>query len=55
MFTMPKPKEMPEGYREDVWPLWFVAGAFLHNRRFGVAYLLALIIDVVLTKFGFIA
>jgi 1,4-dihydroxy-2-naphthoate octaprenyltransferase len=53
MFKEKKPKEMPEGYREDVWPLWFVAGAFWHNRRFGIAYLIALIIDVIFAKAGF--
>lgn len=52
IFKAPKPKEMPPGYREDIWPLWFVAGTFWHNRRFGIAYLLALIIDVALAKFG---
>lgn len=52
MFREGKPREMPKGYREDVWPLWFVAGAFWHNRRFGIAYLLALIIDVFLYKTG---
>lgn len=52
IFGKPKPKEMPEGYREDVWPLWFVAGAFWHNRRFGIAYTVALIIDVIMAKIG---
>lgn len=50
IYKGPKPKEKPEGYRDDVWPLWFVAGAFWHNRRFGIAYIVGLIIDVVLTK-----
>ncbi len=53
IFKMPKPKKMPNGYREDVWPLWFVAGTFWHNRRFGIAYLVGLIIDVMLSKIGF--
>lgn len=50
IYIREKPREMPEGYREDVWPLWFVAGAFWHNRRFGIVYLLALIVDIILTK-----
>lgn len=50
IFKIKKPEEMPQGYRDDVWPLWFVAGAFWHNRRFGIAYLIALIIDVILAK-----
>lgn len=52
MLKSSKPEKMPQGYREDVWPLWFVAGTFWHNRRFGIAYLLALIVDLILTKIG---
>jgi 1,4-dihydroxy-2-naphthoate octaprenyltransferase len=44
MFRQPKPDEKPEGY-PDVWPNYFVAGAFVHNRRFGLLYLLGLILD----------
>lgn len=50
MFRGPKPDEKPEGY-PDVWPNYFVAGAFQHNRRFGSWFLLGLIIDTILTKF----
>ena len=46
MFRQPKPKERPEEYPADAWPLWFVASAFMHNRRFGLLYLLGLILDV---------
>ena len=50
MFRSPKPAEKPEDY-PDVWPNYFVAGAFVHNRRFGLIFLLALILDVILVKF----
>jgi 1,4-dihydroxy-2-naphthoate polyprenyltransferase len=33
---------MPKEYRADVWPLWYVAFAFLHNRRFGALFALGL-------------
>lgn len=48
MYRSPKPDERPEDYPEDAWPLWFVASAFYHNRRFGLLYLLGLILNVAL-------
>lgn len=44
MFYHPKPEEKPKDY-PDVWPNYFVAGAFVHNRRFGLLFLLGLILD----------
>jgi 1,4-dihydroxy-2-naphthoate octaprenyltransferase len=46
MFRQPKPEEKPVDF-PDVWPNWFVAGAFYHNRRFGMFYMLGLILDTV--------
>ena len=46
MFKKPKPDEKPEGY-PDVWPNYFVASAFVHNRAFGMYFLLGLILDVI--------
>jgi 1,4-dihydroxy-2-naphthoate octaprenyltransferase len=43
-----KPETRPEEYPAEVWPLWFVAVAFGHNRRFGLWYLSGLILDTVL-------
>ena len=42
VYWSPRPAAMPEEYRADVWPLWYVAFAFLHNRRFGVLFVLGL-------------
>jgi len=50
MFGAPKPAEKPAGY-PDVWPNYFVAAAFIHNRTFGLWFMLALIIDSVLTVY----
>jgi 1,4-dihydroxy-2-naphthoate polyprenyltransferase len=51
IFKAPKPAEKPADY-PDVWPNYFVAAAFVHNRAFGVVFLLALIADsVVKTAF----
>ncbi|MBN1667767.1 MAG: prenyltransferase [Anaerolineales bacterium] len=50
MFKQPKPDEKPADY-PDVWPNYFVAAAFIHNRAFGMWFLLGLILDVILTRF----
>lgn len=50
MFQGPKPDEKPENY-PDVWPNYFVAAAFQHNRRFGLWFMLGIMIDTLLTKF----
>ena len=47
MFRAPKPAEKPADF-PDVWPNYFVGAAFVHNRRFGVLFLLGLLLDVVL-------
>ena len=48
MYLQPKPEQMPAGYRADIWPLWCVAAAFYHTRRYGILFLVALLIDAVL-------
>jgi len=50
MFLNPKPEEKPADY-PDVWPNYFVGGAFVHNREFGLFYLLGIIINAVLVRF----
>jgi len=47
MFRRPKPAEKPDDY-PDVWPNYFVAAAFLHNRAFGLWFLLGLLLDTAL-------
>lgn len=44
LFKNPKPAEKPADY-PDVWPNYFVAAAFVHNRRFGSLFLLGLILN----------
>jgi 1,4-dihydroxy-2-naphthoate octaprenyltransferase len=46
IFRSPKPKEKPADY-PDVWPNYFVAGAFVHNRRFGLLFMLGLILNAI--------
>jgi 1,4-dihydroxy-2-naphthoate octaprenyltransferase len=45
MLSRPRPSEPPAEYKEG-WPLWFVGAAFVHNRRYGLLFLLGLILDV---------
>jgi 1,4-dihydroxy-2-naphthoate octaprenyltransferase len=47
VYMQPKPAAPPADYPSEGWPLWFVAFAFLHNRRFGLLFLLGLILDIV--------
>ena len=51
MYRLPKPLERPADYSADAWPLYFVAMAFLHNRRFGLWFMLGLLIDAGLHAF----
>ena len=48
IYRNPKPKERPSEYPQDAWPLWFVAAAFVHNRRFGLLFLLGLLLDTII-------
>ena len=50
MFLKPKPEEKPPDY-PDVWPNYFVGGAFVHNRTFGLFFLLGLIVNAVLVAY----
>jgi 1,4-dihydroxy-2-naphthoate octaprenyltransferase len=52
MFKAPKPQEKPADY-PDVWPNYFVAAAFIHNRSFGIWFMLALIVDSILKVYIF--
>ena len=44
------PDTKPEGYRTDIWPLWFVAFAFYHNKKFGGLLLVGLVLQLILSK-----
>lgn len=45
IYGNPRPETRPDPFPEDVWPLYYVAAAFLHCRNFGVLFLLGLIGD----------
>ena len=46
LFAKPRPTERPESWPALAWPLYFVRVAFVHNRRFGLLFLVGLAADV---------
>jgi 1,4-dihydroxy-2-naphthoate octaprenyltransferase len=44
-YRKPKPESPPENY--PVWPLWYVAAAFVHTRRAGGLLVLGLLIGAI--------
>lgn len=54
VYRRPRPEVPPGNYPNGLWPLWFVTFAFLHNRRFGLLFLLGLLLDVILRSVGWV-
>lgn len=50
VFAQPRPTEKPEGEKGRGWPLYLVDHAFQYNKRFGLLFLLGLIIDLMVVK-----
>jgi 1,4-dihydroxy-2-naphthoate octaprenyltransferase len=51
VYRRPRPASSPPGYPRGAWPLWFVAFAFQHNRRFGALFVAGLVGDLALQRF----
>ncbi|MFZ4522527.1 MAG: prenyltransferase [Bacteroidales bacterium] len=51
VFSKPRPSEAPEGYDKSAWPLYLVAYAFEFNRKFGLWFILGLIIEILIFKY----
>jgi len=49
LLAKPKPETKPEIDRTG-WPMWFVSAVFLHNRSYGMLFLLGLIVDTVIKR-----
>jgi len=47
VYRAPKPETRPAAYPAETWPLYYVAYAFSHNRRYGLLFLVGLVTDVV--------
>lgn len=45
-YSRPKPDEPPEDYA--VWPLWYVSGAFWHNKRAGLLFVAGLFLNLLI-------
>jgi 1,4-dihydroxy-2-naphthoate octaprenyltransferase len=54
IFRQPKPDSPPDFFPKGIWPLWYVAFAFEHNRRFGLFFLTGLLLDLVLRGVGLV-
>lgn len=54
VYRQSRPEHMPPEYRADVWPLWFVAFAFLHNRKFGGLFILGLGVEAGLRQLAWL-
>jgi 1,4-dihydroxy-2-naphthoate octaprenyltransferase len=48
IYSQPKPAERPDFYPAERWPLWFVAFAFIQTKRFGLWFMIGLVLDVIL-------
>jgi 1,4-dihydroxy-2-naphthoate octaprenyltransferase len=46
IYLKPPPAEPPENY--PVWPLWYVAAAFYHNKLAGGLFVLGLVLNLLL-------
>jgi 1,4-dihydroxy-2-naphthoate octaprenyltransferase len=49
VFSTPKPAAKPTGY--PLWPLWYVAWAFLVTRQAGVFFVLGLVANAIYPVF----
>lgn len=46
VYRRPRPEQPPENF--PVWPLWYVAAAFYHNKRAGMLFVLGLLVNQVM-------
>lgn len=54
VYAHPRPTAPPPELPPDVWPLWYAAFSFRHTRRFGLLFLLGLVLDVVARSVGLV-
>lgn len=51
VYSKPKPSERPQNYPESAWPLWYVAIAFDHNKKFGYLFIVGLLFELLYRLF----
>ena len=54
VYLHPRPAAPPPEYPPNIWPLWYAALSFSHTRRFGMLFLLGLILDVIARGVGLV-
>ena len=50
IYRQPRPTVPPPNYPAKAWPLWYASFSFMHNRDFGLWYLIGLGADVILHR-----
>lgn len=53
-YQHPRPSAPPPELPPGVWPLWYAAFSFSHTRRFGLLFLLGLVLDVIARGVGLV-
>ncbi len=53
-YLRPRPDAPPAEYPPNIWPLWYAAFSFSHTRRFGLLFLLGLVLDVIARGVGLV-
>ncbi len=48
MYNQPRPAAPPADLETGIWPMWFVAAAFYHNRAYGLLLVFSMLLAVVL-------
>jgi 1,4-dihydroxy-2-naphthoate octaprenyltransferase len=51
IYNHPKPLQEPKDYPKNIWPLYYVAYAFLHNTYFGSLFVLGMLLDLFYQKY----
>jgi 1,4-dihydroxy-2-naphthoate octaprenyltransferase len=54
VYRAERPAAPPPEYPPGIWPLWYAALSFQHTRRFGMLFLLGLILDVIARGIGLV-
>ncbi len=50
VYSRPRPVGPPPDYPATAWPLWYVSFSFVHNRKFGLWFLVGLGADILLRR-----
>jgi 1,4-dihydroxy-2-naphthoate octaprenyltransferase len=54
VFAKPRPTERPADFPAEAWPTYLAAHAFVANRRTGTLFLVGLVLELVMTRAGYL-